>query len=268
MLPPASAPRKRSSRQVETSAAVRVGIDAGGTFTDVVLVDPAGVAHPLKAPSDAPLADVLGRCGDDVPVVVAGTTRVTNAVLEGSLARTALLVTEGFRDVLAIGRQARDHLYDLSRPARAAPVVPRELSIEVRERLGPDGEALLALSDEEVERVADAVRETGVDAVAICLLHAYASPEHEARLAAALGDTRFVSVSHRVSRERREFERAATTALNAAVMPAIERYLEAHESAVAAALPGARSFVVHSAGGMMGLERARALPLSTVMSGP
>ncbi|HEY1367566.1 MAG TPA: hydantoinase/oxoprolinase family protein [Gaiellaceae bacterium] len=253
---------------METDAAARAGIDAGGTFTDVVLVDAAGVAHPFKAPSDAPLADVLRRCGDDVAVVVAGTTRVTNAVLEGSLARTALLVTEGFRDVLAIGRQARDDLYDLRRPARATPVVPRELSFEVRERLGAGGEALVALSDEEIARVTAAVREANVDAVAICLLHAYADPGHEERLAAALGARRFVSASHRVSRERREFERAATTALNAAVMPAIDRYLAAHETAVAEALPGATSFVVHSAGGMMGLERARALPLATVMSGP
>src|SRR5205814_7041032 len=152
-----------------------------------------------------------------IPTVVAGTTWVTNAVLEKKLARTALVTTEGFADVLEIGRQARDDLYDLHRRARVLPPVPRQLCFEAAERIGADGSPLIPLSIEETARVAAAVRAAGVEAVAVCLLHSYANPEHETRLAAALDDGISLSVSHRVSRERREFELASTTALNAAV---------------------------------------------------
>jgi N-methylhydantoinase A len=248
----------------------RVGVDAGGTFTDVVVLAD-GVTQALKVPTDAGLAEGLTRARKlltESPTVVAGTTWVTNAVLERKLARTALVTTAGFADVLEIGRQARDHLYDLGRPARVAPTVPRELCFEVAERVGSDGSPLRPLTDEEVQRVAAAVRAADVEAVAICLLHSYAHPEHERRLAAAVGDLLALSVSHRVSRERREFERASTTALNAAVMPVMSRYLAAQEDAVAGSFPGAPAYVVHSAGGMMTAERARLLPLATVMSGP
>jgi N-methylhydantoinase A len=262
--------RGNTFRSVKTMPEARVGVDAGGTFTDVVVLD-GGLAQSLKLPTDAGLAQGLGRARRIVagtPTVVAGTTWVTNAVLEKKLARTALVTTQGFADVLEIGRQARDDLYDLHRRARVPPTVPRQLCFEAAERIGPDGAPLVVLSSEETERVAAAVDAAGVDAVAVCLLHSYANPEHEARLAAALDDGISLSVSHRVSRERREFERASTTALNAAVMPVIGRYLRAQERAIAGCFPGAPSFVVHSGGGMMTVERARLLPLATVMSGP
>ena len=258
------------SDPVKTAPEPRVGVDAGGTFTDVVVLE-AGVAQALKVPTHAGLGEGLARARDLLsgkPTVVAGTTWVTNAVLERKLARTALVTTAGFGDVLAVGRQARDDLYDLSRPARVTPPVPCELCFEVEERVRADGTPLRPLSDEEAERVAAAVRAAGVEAVAICLLHSYAYPQHEQCLAAALADLPALSVSHRVSRERREFERASTTALNAAVMPVIARYLGAQEDAVAGSFPGAPAFVVHSAGGMMTAARARELPLATVMSGP
>jgi N-methylhydantoinase A len=248
----------------------RVGVDAGGTFTDVVVVE-AGVARALKVPTDAGLVAGLARAREllsETPTVVAGTTWVTNAVLERKLARTALVTTSGFADVLEIGRQARDDLYDLRRPARVAPPVPRELCFEVAERVGPDGSPLRPLTTEEARRVAAGVRAAGAEAVAICLIHSYAHPEHEERLAAAFGDLPALSVSHLVSRERREFERASTTALNAAVIPVIARYLDAQREAVDRSFAGAPAFVVHSAGGMMTAERARLLPLATVMSGP
>jgi N-methylhydantoinase A len=262
--------RGKPSRCVKTRRDARVGVDAGGTFTDVVVLD-GGTAQALKVPTDVGLGEGLTRARELLtgrPTVVAGTTWVTNAVLERNLARTALVTTAGFADVLEIGRQARDDLYDLSRAARVAPPVPRELCFEVAERVGADGTPLRPLAEEETQRVAAAVRAAGVEAVAICLLHSYAHPQHEQQLAAALGALPALSVSHRVSRERREFERASTTALNAAVMPAIARYLSAQEEAVTAAFPGAPAFVVHSAGGMMTGERARVLPLATVMSGP
>jgi N-methylhydantoinase A len=262
-----------SSFRMTKTSDVRVGVDTGGTFIDVVVFDPSeGRASATKVASDRGMAAGLRAGGRFVKrrpgAVVAGTTRVTNAVLEGKLARTALLATRGFADVLTIGRQARDDLYDLNRPARVPPPVPRELCIEVRERLAADGTELVALSDDEVDRVASAVETAEVDAVAICLLHSYANGEHEARLAAALGGVEALSVSHEVSRERREFERASTTALNAAVMPVMARYVREYESAVGAHFADASSFVVHSSGGMMPPERARSLPLATVMSGP
>jgi N-methylhydantoinase A len=259
-----------SSRSVKTGQDARIGVDAGGTFTDVVALDD-GVAQALKIPTDAGLGEGLARARELVakrPGVVAGTTWVTNAVLEQKLARTALVTTAGFADVLEIGRQARDDLYDLARPARVPPPVPRELCFEAAERIGPDGTPLLRLADEEAKRVAAEVRAAGVEAVAVCLLHSYANPGHETRLAEALGDGQALSISHRVSRERREFERASTTALNAAMMPVIDRYLRAQEDAIAESFPGAPSFVVHSGGGMMTVARARLLPLATVMSGP
>ena len=262
--------RGHSFRSVKKEQEARVGVDAGGTFTDVVVLD-GGVAQALKVPTDLGLGEALAHARGLLatrPTVVAGTTWVTNAVLERKLARTALVTTEGFADVLEIGRQARDDLYDLARPARPRPPVPRDLCIEVAERVGPDGMPLLRLTEEEAQRVAAEVRAAGVEAVAVCLLHSYANPDHEARLAAALGDGPAVSTSHRVSRERREFERASTTALNAAVMPVIDRYLRAQDEAIADSFPGAPAFVVHSGGGMMTVARARLLPLSTVMSGP
>ncbi|MDQ3894605.1 MAG: hydantoinase/oxoprolinase family protein, partial [Actinomycetota bacterium] len=241
---------------MKSGADARIGLDAGGTFTDAVVLERGGTARSLKAPSAAPLVDVLARCGELLAgthpgAVVAGTTRVTNAVLEGNLARTALVTTAGFRDVLAIGRQARDDLYDLRRPARARPPVPRDLCFEALERIAADGTVLVALAEEEAGRIAAAAREAGVEAVAVCLLHSYANPEHEDRLGAALGDGVFLSLSHRVSRERREFERASTTALNAAVMPVVDSYLRIQEDALARVFPKTSSFVVHSAGGMM-----------------
>src|SRR2546425_5399904 len=226
--------RGHSFRSVKTGPAPRVGIDAGGTFTDVVVLD-GGIAQALKVPTDVGLGEGLAQARGlfaTRPTVVAGTTWVTNAVLEKKLARTALVTTEGFADVLEIGRQARDDLYDLHRRARVPPPVPRHLCFEAAERIGADGTPLVALSIEETERVAAAVRAAGVEAVAVCLLHSYANPDHEARLAAALDAGVSLSVSHRVSRERREFERASTTALNAAVMPVIDRYLRAQEKAI------------------------------------
>src|SRR5205085_5667946 len=120
----------------------------------------------------------------------------------------------------------------------------------------------------EARRVAAEVRAAGVDAVAVCLLHSYANPRHEQQLEAVLADVPALSISHRVSRERREFERASTTALNGAVMPAIDRYLRTQQGAIAESFPRAAAFVVHSGGAMMTVARARTLPLATVLSGP
>lgn len=252
----------------------RVGVDTGGTFADVVAYDVvSGTAHVRKVPSDAEPREMLEAALADAPVdavsdVVHGTTRVTNAVLEGRVSRTALVATRGFGDVLVIARQSREHLYDPLRRARPAPIVPRELCFEVGERVGPDGAILTPLEPGEVETLVRALEDAEVEAVAVCLLHAYAEPRHEVALGAALRERWPVSLSHEVSAERREYERSSTTALNASVLEMTDRYLRQMQEAVADRFPRAALYIVQSTGGMVGTDLARALPLATVMSGP
>jgi N-methylhydantoinase A len=251
----------------------RVGIDTGGTFADLVVRPPgAGAVRTTKLPRDAGperLAAALVELGVAGPaLVVHGTTQVTNAVLEGRFARTALVTTRGFADVLRIGRQARDDLYDLARPARAAPIVAPELTFELDERCDPDGAVRVALDDAQLDELVRWVAGARVEAVAVCLLHAYANPEHERRVGAALGDGVAVSLSHEVSAEAREYERASATALNAAVRESTRAYMGELSEAIGRALPEARLFVVQSSGGMVPTEVVGELPLRTVMSGP
>jgi N-methylhydantoinase A len=251
----------------------RGGIDTGGTFADVVSHDPGSgrlsfAKLPRSAGTDA-LAAALPRLGvQPGATVVHGTTHVTNAILEGRMARTALVTTAGFGDVLEIGRQAREDLYDLTVPARTPPVVERGLVVEARERLDHDGAILVPLDGAEIRRVAGRLRELDVEAVAVSLLHAYANGAHEARLGEAIDSAWPVSLSHLVAAEAREYERAASTALNAAVLGGTAAYLDALEAAVARQVPDARLFVVLSSGSMVPLAAVRALPLATVMSGP
>jgi N-methylhydantoinase A len=251
----------------------RVGIDTGGTFADLVAMPPDDrPARVTKIPRDAGprrLADALlklGVAGD--ALVVHGTTHVTNAVLEARFARTALVTTCGFGDVLRIGRQARDHLYALGRPARMAAIVGPELTFELDERCRPDGTVVRPIDGAQLAELAAWARSLEVEAVAVCLLHAYANPSHERRVREVLGDLTAVSLSHEVSGEAREYERAAATVLNAALQGGTRAYLKGLEEAIGEALPGSRLFVVQSAGGMVPTAAAAALPVATVMSGP
>jgi N-methylhydantoinase A len=251
----------------------RVGIDTGGTFADLVARPPGDdLVRTMKLPRDAGperIAEAVVGLGATGPaLIVHGTTHVTNAVLEGTFSRTALVTTRGFADVLRIGRQARDDLYDLTRPARVAPIVPPELTFELDERCGPDGVVRRPLDPAQLDELVAWVDQTGPGAVAVCLMHAYANPEHERMVGAALGDRIAVSLSHDVAAEAREFERAAATALNAALQVQTRAYLGALSSALARALPQSELFIVHSAGGMLPTETVADLPLATVMSGP
>jgi len=251
----------------------RVGIDTGGTFADLVAIPPDDrPVRVTKVPRDAGprrLADALlqlGVTGD--AIVVHGTTHVTNAVLEARFARTALVTTRGFGDLLRIGRQARDHLYALDQPARMAAIVGPELTFELDERSAPDGTIVQPIDDAQLAELVAWTRSAEVEAVAVCLLHAYANPGHERRVGDALRDVAAVSLSHEVSGEAREYERAAATVLNAAVQGGTRDYLNGLADAVGEALPGSRLFVVQSAGGMVPTAAAAALPVATVMSGP
>ena len=257
------------------SASWQVGVDIGGTFTDIVAVDAAGgalreakvksVAGAPEASLDAALAAV-GLDWDAVDDLMHGTTLATNAIVQDRLAPVALIATEGFGDVLAIGRQNRRELYRLDVPPKLPPLVPEALRLEVRERVDGDGAVRIALGDDEAARVTGALAALGVDAVAIALLNAYANPVHEKALAARLdGAVRHVALSHQVNPEAREFERTSATVLNAALMPLTGEYLD---KLLDRAGNRTRLHLFHSAGGMASPEAMRDRPLALALSGP
>ncbi|HEY6759843.1 MAG TPA: hydantoinase/oxoprolinase family protein [Baekduia sp.] len=258
-----------------------LGVDVGGTFTDAVLVD-GGRLVTAKAPTtpDDQSRGVLdavrgaleaagGRDAGDVEGFAHGMTVATNALLEGVGARTVLCATEGFVDVVELGRQARPELYRLCAD-RPAPLVPPQRRVPVPERMGPDG-VLHALTRDAARAVADAVAAHEPEAVAVVLLHAYRHPEHERLLGDALrerlGDDVHVSLSHEVTATFREFERAATTEVDAALSPLLRAYLR---RLVAGAqdegLP--EPAIMQSSGGLTDAATAAGHAALTVLSGP
>lgn len=251
----------------------RIGVDVGGTFTDVVVHDGESV-HVAKVPStpgDQTAGVLDGVAAANVPLpdagrFVHGTTVATNAVVERRGARVVLLVTKGFRDLLEIGRQNRPKLYDLFAD-RPEPLVPRDLVVEVDERVAADGSVLRPLSDDEVQRVASAVRVLRPEAVAICLLFSFLRPEHEQRLEGALDDVP-VSRSSAVSPVFREFERASTTTLNAYVTPVTRRYLQSLSERLRGEGLTVPVEVMRSSGGTFSADVAGRLAVHTLLSGP
>ncbi len=228
-------------------------------------------SHNRKVPStpDDPSRAVLeafeGSRGRDAdPWIVHGSTVATNALLERKLARTALVTTLGFADVIEIGRQHRDRLYDLDE-TRPASLVPSSLRFEIDERTLASGEILRAPSAEQLEALVVAIEAAGVESVAVVLLHSYANPENENAIGEALRRLDLpVSLSSRVLREFREVERLGTTAVNASVAPVMEAYLERLEEG----LPPGRLRVMQSNGGSISSRAARRSPVRTVLSGP
>src|SRR5215472_13338541 len=217
------------------TSGVRVGVDVGGTFTDLVARHPSGATWSCKVPTTpaAPAAGVLDglavieRDAGAWTSLAHGTTLVTNAIVERRGASVGLVTTRGFRDVLEIARQNRTHLYRLDLPAKPDPLVPRHLRLEVTERIAADGSIRVPLALDEIEPLVAELTSRGVESVAICLLHAYANPAHEHALRLALSARfRHLSVSSEINAEFREYERACTTVLNAAVMPLAARYLD------------------------------------------
>ncbi|HLW47831.1 MAG TPA: hydantoinase/oxoprolinase family protein [bacterium] len=258
------------------SGRVRVGVDVGGTFTDVVARSTDGGPLRLaKVPTTADPADALRRAlaqvcrnGEQVASLTYGTTVVTNAVLEGRGARVALVTTRGFRDVLEIGRQNRDHLYRLDVPGRTPPPVPRALRFEVTERLDHTGRVLVPLDEAEVAALAGRLREAGVEAVAVCFLHAYADPAHERRTGAILRTAvPHVSLSSDINPEFREYERTQTTCVNAQLVPLVDRFLGDLTAGLAGS--GAAALrLMQSNGGIAPPAEVRRRPLAMLFSGP
>ncbi len=212
-------------------ADVLVGVDTGGTFTDIVLLQDGKlrVLKMLSTPDDPSRAIIDGvrQLGalESLKVMVHGSTVATNAVLEGKGAVTGLITTAGFRDVLEIGRQTRPKLYDL-RVQKVPPLVPRELRVEVSERLDERGEVLIPLDEASLHAAIASLQQAGVEAIAIALLFSFANPQHEQQVTEAARATGlYVSASYEVLPEFREYERTSTIVLNAYVGPLIDRYL-------------------------------------------
>jgi len=261
----------------------RLGVDIGGTFTDASLIDEiTGEVWSAKVPSTPadPAAGfmtgterALGAArahAADVRYVVHGTTVATNAIIEGRVARSAFVTTEGFRDMLEIARQVRPTLYDV-RFEKPRPLVPRQLCFEVSERLDAQGEVLKALDERAVLVLAAELNTCQVESVAVCLLHSYLNPAHEKRvgelLRACLPGVS-VSLSSEVAPEIREYLRASTTVINAAIQPVVSRYLEQIAARLREAGISAELLVMQSSGGVYPAGAAGARPAFMVESGP
>src|ERR1700744_2342016 len=263
-----------------------IGIDVGGTFTDLVAIDGAGrtvFAKSLSTPQDQSIgvmagleelarrlylsrADMLAQ----TQRLVHGTTVATNALLERKGAKVALLTTEGHRDVLEMREGLKGDRYDLRTPPRE-PLVPRELRFGVRERLRPGGEVLTPLDEASLGEAIAAIRQFGVTSVAICFLHAYRNPVHEIeaeqRLLRELPGVD-VSRSSDVLPQIKEYERVSTTVVNAYVRPIVRHYLEALEHRLKESGFKGSLFIILSHGGMAPVEEAARLAAATVLSGP
>ena len=252
---------------------MRIAIDTGGTFTDCVYVEGDATPRVLKLPStpDDPSRSVIEAvrqiAGAETAEVRHGTTIGTNALLERKGARVAFVTTAGFEDTIAIGRQARQHLYDwLATPAPC--IVPKEFRFGVAERVSSEGEILSAPSQAQLAFLRKKIAQSGAESVAISLLFSFANPENEKRTARALRSLRLpVSVSHEILPEFREYERAATVVVNAYLSPKAGAYVRKLATAIAKQNRGSLH-VMQSSGGIISGKIAAREPVRTVLSGP
>ena len=262
---------------------IRIGVDVGGTFTDFVLAgSDEATLHFHKTPStphdpseaiETGLAELMAAHDVDaaeVAYVGHGTTVATNIVIERRGARTGLLTTRGFRDVLELGRQARPSIYDY-RVERAPPLVPRDRRMEVTERVGPDGTIRVPLDEASLEEAVAALKATGVEAVAILFLHSYRMGEHEKAARRAVETAMpgvYVTASSDILPEFREYERVSTTVVNAFVGPKMQRYLDRLKGRIAALGIKVEPYTIHSNGGLMTVDAVEMAPVRTCVSGP
>ena len=261
---------------------MRIGADVGGTFTDVVLIDDSGNIWTHKVPSTPPdferavlnaiehLLNTTDAAGTTVSEVAHGTTVATNAVLEKRGAKTALITTKGFRDVLELRRIRAPQMYDLFFEKPEA-LVERYLRFELTERISASGEILTPLSESELWQLKEELEKEEIESVAVCTLHAYAFPQHENIvgdfLRAQLPDVP-VSLSSEVLPERKEYERTATTVVNAYVRPVMQRYLNAMRSGLQEMGIEGPLLMMQSAGGLTPESDAARLPVFVLESGP
>lgn len=260
-----------------------IGVDVGGTFTDFFLrneVTRAVAVHKVPSTPDDPSRAILTglselRARFDIPSAdfrsfAHGTTVATNALIERSGGKVAMVTTRGFRDLMEIGRQVRPRIYDLKADA-PAPLVKRALRFELAERIDARGKVVHPLTDEEVDRVVAEVLASDADCCAVCLLFSFLNPAHETRIGDALRAARpdlLVSLSCEVQPEFREYERFSTTVLNAFLQPKVSGYMDRLSTALGGITGDATIGISQSAGGLMTIDRAAELPIRTALSGP
>src|SRR6056297_2588722 len=262
----------------QDSTGIVVGIDVGGTFTDLVQLDQkSGEVRLAKVPSTPNnqafgVMDALGHAGSDLAgldLIVHGTTTTTNAVLERKLSRTGLITTQGFRDVLELGRRTRPQAYGMT--GRFEPIIPRNLRCEVPERMDSSGEVLVPLDENAVVEAAKVLLDAGCEAVVVHFLHAYANPEQERRAGEVLSSVwsnAHITLGHAILQESREFERGVTAAVNASVQPILDRYLARLSDELSASGYDRDILVMNGNGGMVSSRLVAREAAKTVMSGP
>lgn len=255
-----------------------IGVDVGGTFTDLVMVDAdSGAIRVAKTPTtlDNQAYGVLNALDaaevalPDVDLIVHGTTTTTNAVLERKLSKTGLITTAGFRDVLELGRRTRPQPYGMT--GQFTPIIPRDLRLEVAERMDAGGNILTPLDENAVRAAVKQLADQGCEALVIHFLHAYANPAHEirtAQIAAEIWPNTHITAGHQLLSETREFERGVTAAVNASVQPLLERYVARLRTELARKGYTGDVLVMNGNGGMVSSHAVAREAAKTVMSGP
>lgn len=254
------------------------GVDVGGTFTDLVIFDPAtGAVRLAKVPTTLPnqsggVLNAFAEAGADlaaIDLIVHGTTTTTNAVLERQLSKTGLITTQGFRDVLELGRRTRPQAYGMH--GSFTPVIPRDLRLEVPERMDARGRVIAALDEIALRTAITRLRDQGCEALVIHFLHAYANPAHELRageIAQELWPNDYITLGHKLLSESREYERGVTAAVNASVQPLLERYVARLADELDARGYRRDLLVMNGNGGMVAAKDVAREAVKTVMSGP
>ena len=254
------------------------GIDVGGTFTDLILIDEVtGEVRLAKVPTTADnqafgvmaALEQTGATLAELSAIVHGTTTTTNAMLERKIAKVGLITTRGFRDVLELGRRTRPTAYGLT--GRFVPLIPRELRLEVTERMDCDGEVVTALEEAEVAEAAKKLIALGAESVVIHFLHSYINSAHEKRAAEivrSLWPNPYVTAGHAIISEYREYERGVTATVNAAIQPVLSRYIERLQNELASKGFGSELLVMQGNGGTVASSIVAEVAVNTVMSGP
>ena len=261
------------------SDGVVAGIDVGGTFTDLILIDgrDSGKVRIAKTPTTLDnqafgVISALGATGisaSSIDLIVHGTTTTTNAVLERRLARTGMITTAGFRDVIELGRRTRPHAYGMT--GTFVPVIPRNLRLEVAERMEASGSMRVPLDEAAFRRAVQSLLAAGCESLVIHFLHSYANPVHERRaaeIAAELWPNDHITAGHTLLSEAREFERGVTASVNAAVQPILERYVARLRNELAAQGYERDFLIMNGNGGMISARFVAREAAKTVMSGP
>ncbi|TGT73523.1 MULTISPECIES: hydantoinase/oxoprolinase family protein [unclassified Mesorhizobium] len=262
-----------------SAGSVVAGIDVGGTFTDLLLIDgkAGGKVHIAKTPTTVEnqafgVVSALGATGfpvDGIDLIVHGTTTTTNAVLERRLARTGMITTRGFRDVIELGRRTRPQAYGMT--GTFVPVIPRDLRLEVSERVEASGAVRIPLDEAEMRDAVKKLLDAGCESLVIHFLHSYANPAHERRaaeIAAESWPNGHITTGHALLSEAREFERGVTAAVNASVQPILERYVERLRKELASKGYARDFLIMNGNGGMISARFVTLESAKTVMSGP